>query len=78
MLLLGLFSLYVSISGNPGTCEKYGQFQCNNGKCFSKLRVCNFDNDCGDSSDKSRPISFKITCLLITCDIRLGAIFYLK
>ena len=49
-----MFSLYASILGRPGTCEKYGMFQCNNGKCISKNYICDFDNNCGDSSDESR------------------------
>ena len=53
MLLLGMFSLYVSILGRPGTCEKYDRFQCNNGKCISKLGICDFRDDCGDNSDES-------------------------
>ena len=53
-MLLGLFSLYVSILGNPGTCEKYGRFQCNNGKCISKSNVCDSYDTCGDNSDESR------------------------
>ena len=52
-MLLGLFTLYVSILGNPRTCEKYGGFQCNNGNCISKLRVCDFYDNCGDNSDES-------------------------
>ena len=45
--------LCVSISGKPGTCEKIGGFQCNNGKCISKTYICNSRNDCGDKSDES-------------------------
>ena len=46
-------SLCVSISGKPGTCEKIGRFQCNNGKCIEKWEVCDSHNDCGDNSDES-------------------------
>ena len=46
-------SLCVSISGKPGTCEKTGRFQCNNGKCIEKWQVCNSHNDCVDNSDES-------------------------
>ena len=46
-------SLSVSISGKPGTCEKTGKFQCNNGKCIWIWNVCNSRNDCGDNSDES-------------------------
>ena len=49
-----MFSLYVSILGRPGTCEKYGKFQCNNGKCISKFDICNVYDDCGDNSDESK------------------------
>lgn len=54
MPLFGLFSLCVSISGNPGTCEKIGRFQCNNGQCIKKSYICDSDDDCGDYSDESR------------------------
>ena len=54
LLLLRLFSLFVSLLGKPGTCEKYWMFQCNNGKCIYKTNVCDFYNDCGDNSDESR------------------------
>ena len=54
LLLLGLSNIYLSILGKPGTCEKYGRFQCNNGKCIIKLYICNLYNDCGDNSDESK------------------------
>ena len=50
---VGMSSLCVSISGKPGTCEKTGRFQCNNGKCIGKSDVCNSCDDCGDDSDES-------------------------
>ena len=53
MLLFGMISLCVSISGKPGTCERSNRFQCNNGKCIEKYLICNSRNDCGDSSDES-------------------------
>ena len=49
-----MFRLYVSISGNPGTCDKIGRFQCNNGKCIRKYEICDSRDDCGDNSDESR------------------------
>ena len=49
-----MFSLNVSISGRQGTCEKYRNFQCNNGKCIYKDNVCDFINNCEDNSDESR------------------------
>ena len=54
LLLLRLFSLFVSLPGKPGTCGKYGRFQCNNGKCIVKGMICDFRNDCGDNSDESK------------------------
>ena len=54
LLLLRLHSLFVSLLGKSGTCEKYGRFQCNNGKCIYKENICDFRNDCGDNSDESR------------------------
>ena len=54
LLLSDQFISFVLILGKPGTCEKYGKFQCNNGKCISKYRICNSRDDCGDSSDESR------------------------
>ena len=49
-----MFILYVSNLGRPGTCEKYGKFQCNNGKCIAKYYICDGYNHCGDNSDESR------------------------
>ena len=54
LLLLGLSNIYLSILGKPGTCEKYDRFQCNNGKCIYKSRICDLNNDCGDNSDESK------------------------
>ena len=54
LFLLRLSNIYLSILGKPGTCEKYGKFQCNNGKCIGKFRICNLNNDCGDNSDESK------------------------
>ena len=54
MLLSGQFNTSILILGRPGTCEKYGMFQCNNGKCISKNRICNSRDDCGDNSDESK------------------------
>ena len=53
MLLFGMITLCVSISGKPGTCEKTNRFQCNNGKCIRKFRICDSRNDCEDKSDES-------------------------
>ena len=50
----GQFNSSLLILGKPGTCEKSGMFQCNNGKCVRKYRICNSYNDCGDNSDESR------------------------
>ena len=53
MLLFGMITLCVSISGKSGTCEKTNRFQCNNGKCIHKFRICDSRNDCEDKSDES-------------------------
>ncbi|CAB4006010.1 deleted in malignant brain tumors 1 -like, partial [Paramuricea clavata] len=34
----------------------FGEFQCRNGRCINKSRVCDKNNDCGDGSDELRPI----------------------
>ena len=54
MLLSGQFNTSILILGRPGTCEKYGLFQCNNGKCISRFSICDSLNDCGDNSDESK------------------------
>jgi hypothetical protein len=33
-----------------------GEFQCRNGRCINKSRVCDYNNDCGDDSDEFRSI----------------------
>ncbi|CAB4022291.1 atrial natriuretic peptide-converting enzyme-like isoform X5, partial [Paramuricea clavata] len=33
-----------------------GEFQCRNGRCINKNRVCDKNNDCGDNSDEHRSI----------------------
>ena len=52
MLLYGQFNLSTFILGKPGTCQKIGKFQCNNGKCILKDSICNFNDECGDNSDE--------------------------
>ena len=42
----------ILILGKPGTCEKYGMFQCNNGKCVLKDRKCDFINGWGYNSNE--------------------------
>ena len=54
MLLSGQFNTSILILGRPGTCERYGLFECNNGKCISKNHICNSRDDCGDDSDESK------------------------
>ena len=53
MLLSGQFNTSILILGRPGTCEKYGLFQCNNGKCIYKDYICDSRDNCGDNSDES-------------------------
>ena len=54
LLLLGIVSVCFLISGKPGTCEKNGEFQCNNGKCINKYYICDLKDHCGDKSDESK------------------------
>ena len=54
MLLSGQFNTSILILGRPGTCEKYGMFQCNNGRCVIKYAICNSYDNCGDKSDESK------------------------
>ena len=49
----GMISLCFAISGKLGTCEKFGLFQCNNGKCIRKGYICDSYNNCEDNSDES-------------------------
>ena len=54
LLLSGQFNSSIFFLGKPGTCEKVGKFQCNNGKCIPEDRICDSRNDCGDNSDESK------------------------
>ena len=54
LLLSDQFISFILILGKPGTCKKYGMFQCNNGKCIWLTRICDFSDHCGDNSDESR------------------------
>ena len=42
-------SCYINI--NPKPCEE-SQFQCLNGLCVERNRLCDFNDDCGDTSDE--------------------------
>ena len=73
LLLLGIINVCFLISGKPGTCEKIGEFQCNNGKCIKKYYICDFHDHCGDNSDESNSDgafcgrwTFKIQLLKVT------------
>ena len=54
LLLSGQFRPPIFILGSPGTCENYGMFQCNNGKCIHKFSICNGIDNCDDNSDESK------------------------
>ena len=55
LLLLGIISVCFLISGKRGRCEKFGLFQCNNGKCINKCYICDWEDHCGDNSDELKP-----------------------
>ena len=48
------FKSFILILGKPGTCEKYGFFQCGNGRCIYKNWICDGIDHCGDNSDESK------------------------
>ena len=52
LMLSGQFKSCILILGKPGTCEKYGWFQCDNGRCIGKNWICNGVDNCGDKSDE--------------------------
>ena len=54
LLLPSQFKSFMLILGKPGTCEKYGWFRCDNGKCLDKPSICNGIDNCGDNSDESK------------------------
>ena len=65
LLLSDQFNLYIFILGKPGTCEKTGRFQCNNGKCIWKHLICDSDDDCGDRvMNRRRMVLFVVCCLI--------------
>jgi low density lipoprotein-related protein 2 len=33
-------------------CNHYAEYQCANRNCIDRSRVCDFADDCGDSSDE--------------------------
>ena len=69
LLLSGQFNLYMFILGKPGTCEKTGMFQCNNGKCILKHLICNSKDNCGDRSDESKTDGAFCGMLLFFCGL---------
>ena len=54
LLLSGQFNSSIFFLGKPGTCEKVGKFQCNNGRCIPNHQICDSYDDCGDRSDESK------------------------
>ena len=76
MLLSDQFISFVLILGKPGTCEKYGMFQCNNGKCILKSGICDFYDHCGDNSDESRTDG-ALCGMLLESSVALTGIFSL-
>ena len=54
LLHSGQFRPSIFILGRPATCENYGLFQCNNGRCTHKFTICNGIDNCGDNSDESK------------------------
>ena len=52
----GMINLSILFLAKNGTCEKYGMFQCDNGKCVLKTRICNSMDDRGDNSDESKTL----------------------
>ena len=54
LLLPGQFKSSILTLGKPGACEKYGFFQCDNGRCIDKNWICNGVDNCGDKSDESK------------------------
>jgi hypothetical protein len=45
------FSKSCHININPETCEE-SKFQCQNGLCVERSKLCDFNDDCGDASDE--------------------------
>ncbi|MEW8546497.1 MAG: hypothetical protein AB2693_23525, partial [Candidatus Thiodiazotropha sp.] len=56
----------------PRTSCQPNQFQCGNGACILKTRVCDYTDDCGDRSDETN-----ITCAAYTgCTFERGTCFW--
>ena len=86
LLLSDQFNLFIFILGKPGTCEKTGRFQCNNGKCIWKHLICDSNDDCGDKSDESKTdgafcgmlLNFFVALTGIFCLTCYDQIIYIK
>nr|AGK40899.1 GRP3 [Nilaparvata lugens] len=44
-------SLSYEVKDNK-TCDRTAEFHCRNDKCIPKIKLCDFDDDCGDNSDE--------------------------
>ncbi|KAL3858895.1 hypothetical protein ACJMK2_009144 [Sinanodonta woodiana] len=86
----GTFRIVVGTIETGAVDECYGEFQCKNGRCIDKNKVCNGHDNCGDSSDEDGCIAHPgsdvrlwmilfiiacVVCFILLC-ILLGIIIY--